>query len=682
MHRSTAITALMLLAGSASAQSFNIDINHVQGNYPTKFYSAAGKAGYWNDINMNVPATVNLAAVDSPGSTPVTLTWDKSVSTGVKNDANTTGNAESLLDDGQFRTSAGSLVYTVKHLQAGTYAVFTYAGHPTLSGQTSVVAVAGGISNAQTIGGNVTNALPLGTSHALHFINVPADGTITVVVSNNGLSNACCTGLQLVKMDDLRLRFYVDKSQSANPADGNSWATAYSDLGDLLTHLGPVGGAYAEIWVRQGFYYTDDAGDRTKSFVIPSGVALYGGFSGTETSLADRTSPWSFITALSGSIGGSGASDNAYHVVDASNVNSGTSIDGFTIASGYANGIDGKSMGGGLYAPGARLAVNKCKFISNHALSQGGATYTTASVTFDGCLFYKNDSTHLGGAVFHELGGTAAFRNCQFFGNTSIDYGAAAHIFDADSSFFNCLFSGNKTTGTSFGLGGALYFYGDANDVARLVNCTLSHNSSASLNGAFYADDKSVVDLHNCILANNTDANPAGPQFSSQYDHYTFAVVNSSSTSLFGYNQDPHFVDPSGADNVYGTTDDNCRPTPDAPYLDAGDNSLVPWDFGDADGDNSTFELYPFDLDHLDRVADVPWATDVGGNGNIDRGCYEYQFSTCPADFDVSGFVDLDDYTAFVAAFEAGTQNADFDGTGFVDTDDFTAFVVAFEAGC
>jgi hypothetical protein len=55
---------------------------------------------------------------------------------------------------------------------------------------------------------------------------------------------------------------------------------------------------------------------------------------------------------------------------------------------------------------------------------------------------------------------------------------------------------------------------------------------------------------------------------------------------------------------------------------------------------------------------------------------------TCPADFDGSGFVDTDDFTAFVLAFEAGTDDADFDGTGFVDTDDFTAFVLAFESGC
>ncbi|MCK6478555.1 MAG: hypothetical protein L6Q35_17200, partial [Phycisphaerales bacterium] len=52
-----------------------------------------------------------------------------------------------------------------------------------------------------------------------------------------------------------------------------------------------------------------------------------------------------------------------------------------------------------------------------------------------------------------------------------------------------------------------------------------------------------------------------------------------------------------------------------------------------------------------------------------------------PADFDRSGFVDTDDFDAYVHAFEAGDDSADIDGTCFVDTDDFDAFVRAFERG-
>jgi Subtilase family/PA14 domain/Bacterial Ig domain len=54
----------------------------------------------------------------------------------------------------------------------------------------------------------------------------------------------------------------------------------------------------------------------------------------------------------------------------------------------------------------------------------------------------------------------------------------------------------------------------------------------------------------------------------------------------------------------------------------------------------------------------------------------------CGADFDGSGFVDSDDFDAFVGAFESGEPAADVDGTGFVDGDDFDAFVSMFENGC
>lgn len=680
MNRSIAITALTLLAGSASAQSFNVDLGFTAGEYPTNFYSAAGKAGRWNEITSATPATIALKGLDSV-STPVTLTWDKSVALSVKDDPNTTGDAQRLQDDGQFKTSAGALTYTFKHLAAGTYAVFTYAGHPTLASSTSIVSVTNSSSTPQTVGGNVANDLPLGVSHSIHFITVPSDGTIEVSVANNGLSNAACTGLQLVKLDSQRLRFYVNKSQTANPEDGNSWASAYSDLQPLLQKLGPVNAAYCEVWVRQGFYYTTTGSDRTISFVLPSGIALYGGFSGDETSLADRTSPWSFITALSGAIGSANAGDNAYHVVDASDTTLTTLIDGFSIANGYASGSGETAKGAGLYARNTRVYARHCKFISNHAFDAGGAADTSLYPVFEDCLFYKNSSDAVGGALHHDAGGSPALKNCKFLGNQSSDMGGACNITNADAVFQNCLFSGNSTTSDIFGRGAGIYFYGDASNLMRLVNCTFSRNTSAELHGGFYVSYQAKAQVDNSILWGNTDST-AGSVLPMQYSKYSAATVTLQSTTVQGLSANPLFVDPDGPDNVVGTSDDDCRLQDNSPCIDLGSNILVLWDVWDADGDNNTIEPYPFDLDGNDRIIDVPWADDYGNDGNVDRGCYEYQYHTCPADFDDSGFVDLDDYSAFVFAFEAGTDNADFDASGFVDLDDFTAFVRAFEAGC
>lgn len=71
--------------------------------------------------------------------------------------------------------------------------------------------------------------------------------------------------------------------------------------------------------------------------------------------------------------------------------------------------------------------------------------------------------------------------------------------------------------------------------------------------------------------------------------------------------------------------------------------------------------------------------SDIAGDIIIDS---VTQTAFCPSDFDHTGFVDFEDYGAFVAAFEAGTQDADFDHSGFVDIEDFVAFVHAFEEGC
>lgn len=44
--------------------------------------------------------------------------------------------------------------------------------------------------------------------------------------------------------------------------------------------------------------------------------------------------------------------------------------------------------------------------------------------------------------------------------------------------------------------------------------------------------------------------------------------------------------------------------------------------------------------------------------------------------------MDIEDFDAFVHAFEEGIDQADFDDSGFVAIEDFDVFVHAFETGC
>ncbi|GMV26680.1 MAG: hypothetical protein AMXMBFR58_27110 [Phycisphaerae bacterium] len=673
------VASLLIAAGASSTlgQSINIDLNLTPGAYPAALYGAAGRSGYWNDVNNTSPGTMNLCTIHAPGPTGVTLTWDKSVAVTNSNDSNTTGNPERLLDDGQFRGGPGKLIYTISHLEAGKYAVFTYAGRPAFSSDYCWVKVNGSPSQTQLVGGNITHDLPIGVSHSVHIVTIPANGSIQIEVGESAWGNAACSGIQLEKLDGDRLRFYVDKSQTANDELGDAWEYAYSDLQPVLKAAALIGGEHCEIWTASGFYYPTTGFDRNISFVVPSGLHLYGGFNGTEQSLDSRLYPWFHITAMSGAIGGGSAIDNSYHVVDASNCGSSTVIDGFTIAGGYANGPGEKSRGGGLYAVNSSVDLRWCKLISNYAALEGGGAYTSLYPGFDNVLFYNNESDRTGGGIHHAGVGKPVFYNTEFTGNESLGGGGGAMISFADAAFFNCLFSGNYTASTHAGSdGGGVGVDGDSTDDVSITNCTFSLNKSGTVAGGVWVEGQATVNLRNSILWGNIGL-LASYTVDEQWDKAATATLTKSSNCIEGVNSNPQFVDADGVDNVPGTTDDNCHlQAPFSSAMENGDESLLPWDFSDVDGDGNTFEYYPFDLDGNPRIVYFGG----GPYGGLDLGCYEVQW--CPADYDASGFVDLDDYSAFVADFEAGVQKADFEKTGFVDTDDFDAFVAAFQEGC
>jgi hypothetical protein len=131
---------------------------------------------------------------------------------------------------------------------------------------------------------------------------------------------------------------------------GGSTAGACESCGaacDLQYAIG-IANSGDEIWARNGTYLPTTGTDRSISFTLKNGVAIYGGFNGTETDISQRN-PEVNVTTLSGDIGINGdASDNSYHVVAGVGLDSSAVLDGFTITAGNANGASQYSNGAGM----------------------------------------------------------------------------------------------------------------------------------------------------------------------------------------------------------------------------------------------------------------------------------------------------------------------------------------------
>ena len=349
---------------------------------------------------------------------------------------------------------------------------------------------------------------------------------------------------------------YVDSSLTGG--DGSSWTTAYGDLQDALSEA--VAGD--EVWVKNGTYFPTSGTDRNQFFQVPSDVKLYGGFLGTETSLA-AWNPANSSTILSGDIGVSGDfSDNSYSVVFTQDVSSSTEISGFIIEQGNADqGVNAlqeqKSggglfnahtsssavssptlshlifrdnyaleQGGGIYSDGnATINISNSEFINNTANSSGGAIYFAANGTGETAdlvvieSLFDDNSAHFGGAIYNSANGgniTNLLESNRFTNNRAVDVGSvggATYTFvkstgsTANIQIINNIFDEN----TSFSSAGAVYSLTSEGGIGTtdIINSTFYKNS-AGVGGAVYQNESSnstgVTNVYNSIFSDNQAA--------------------------------------------------------------------------------------------------------------------------------------------------------------------------------
>ncbi|NOX57636.1 MAG: S8 family serine peptidase, partial [Planctomycetes bacterium] len=206
---------------------------------------------------------------------------------------------------------------------------------------------------------------------------------------------------------------------------GTNWQDAFTSLQSALT-VATNSGMVDEIWVAEGVYYPTLGEDRSEHFRMLDGVGIFGGFLGNETNRVQRDIT-TYETILSGDIGVLGdETDNTFHIVIASNVNSTGILDGFTLADGRASGAaqDEDDIGAAIVNVGGSPQIRGILFRNNFSTGEfpdggGGAVFNTegADAIFVDCRFVNNESRQ-GGAVYVRAS-SPRFLNCRFEDGTA-----------------------------------------------------------------------------------------------------------------------------------------------------------------------------------------------------------------------------------------------------------------------
>ena len=339
--------------------------------------------------------------------------------------------------------------------------------------------------------------------------------------------------------------WYVDAARPDNSGAGTSWATAEKELQVAIDEA--VSGD--SVWVKAGTYKPTTGTDRNASFVLKEGVAVYGGFAGTETQLFQRNDIYN-ITILSGDllgndVGFTNNGENSKNVVTYGAVSNATILDGFTVTKGNSD-VHGAGIGGANGSP----VLNNIVFTTNTSINSGGAAYFDGgSPMLNNCVFDNNVSTAGGGAV-HTFGITSIkFTNCVFYSNTAA-YGGGFYInASIGVSFINCTFSKNTMTGG-----------------AGPVNAYLGYisKSDVSIKNSIIRDATTTPSLFFDLVRSN---------FTAYYSliHGSWAAQASSIPS-------PEFInvnDGDGPDNIWRTPDDGLRISCSSPAINASDPSIT-----------------------------------------------------------------------------------------------------------
>jgi predicted outer membrane repeat protein len=357
--------------------------------------------------------------------------------------------------------------------------------------------------------------------------------------------------------------------------------------------------------------------------------------------------------------------------------------------------------GGALSSLAANTVFTHCQFLDNRTPRRGGAVYAAdeSQVTTNNCLFARNTADLSGGAVHVGSDSELSVAQCTFSENVAVVEGGGINIGAAalDVSVSGSILWRDKPDEIAWrGSGFAITFSNIEGGWAGVGNIDddplfVGGPSGTWTGDATYDGDADLTtftdsaadwtpdSLAGKYLLPNIPLDPNSP------DAYQLLLIESNTSTTIDVWGDFASLGTTGASYQV----DDFHLLPDSPCIDAGDNTAVPSDTLDLDGDGDTTERIPVDLDWRLRFADRQDTTDTGVADPpdypyvVDMGAYEYQ---CTGDLDGDGEVGLSDLAQLLANY--GTtggmtyEDGDLDDDGDVDLSDLAALLAVYGTSC
>ncbi len=301
---------------------------------------------------------------------------------------------------------------------------------------------------------------------------------------------------------------YVDQS-ATGAANGETWGDAFITVTEAIDDAT----AGDEIWVARGTY--------NESIQMVGGVALFGGFLGSESQRVERN--WATNSTIIDATG-----NKYFSAITVDKVEE-TTIDGFTITGGHQSPFANLSRGGGVrYEEVSSATLVNCNIKNNFALVGAGIYCFQSNPFVKNCKITEN----FGGDGLRLALSNPMIEDCTISNHQSGGVRCASTI----ATFLHCSISGNM----SEEIGGVGCYHSNV----EFVHCTITGNRGLGVSSGIYCSESNVFVSH-CILWNPGNEILLIEESSS---NVTYSCVQGGYDGEGNINSYPSFVDPSSGD--------------------------------------------------------------------------------------------------------------------------------------